>query len=219
MAFDDPSLAWLFTGKSVPNDRVVAWMSGSPGLSHAAVVAPSRPSQFEHCAHYLLRTLEPLGIDLAFDHRPLAITPIASDDVLVHVGSGSPTKNWPAGRFAEVIRALQAPVRLVVGEADSAAAAAVEAALSYKPPRLEHPPLDDLAARLAGCRAYLGNDSGVSHLAGLSGARTVVLFGPSDPRIWRPLGPDVHVLRFDTGTAEVVRLLSVNAPQTSQTQT
>jgi ADP-heptose:LPS heptosyltransferase len=64
-------------------------------------------------------------------------------------------------------------------------------------PRLAHVPLEELAARLAGARGYVGNDSGVSHLAGLCGARSVVLFGPTSPRIWRPLGPDVHVLSFD----------------------
>jgi ADP-heptose:LPS heptosyltransferase len=72
---------------------------------------------------------------------------------------------------------------------------------------LEQPPLQDLAARLAGCRAYLGNDSGVSHLAGLCGARTVALFGPTNPDVWRPIGPRVHVVPFDADTESVVSRL------------
>jgi ADP-heptose:LPS heptosyltransferase len=43
----------------------------------------------------------------------------------------------------------------------------------------------------------VGNDSGVSHLAGLSGARAFVLFGPSSAQVWRPLGPRVSVRTFD----------------------
>ncbi len=215
LAFDDPSLAWVFTGPApaaVASETVVAWMSASPaGLPASAVQAPSRPAATtaggQHCARYLLNTLAPLGIDLAWDDRVLNVAPLRSEDVLVHPGSGAAAKNWPAEHFAAVIRALDRPVRLIVGEADEEAAASIEACLGRRLERLERPPLEELAARLAGCCAYLGNDSGVSHLAGLCGAHAFVLFGPTDPRVWRPLGPDVAVLRFETSPSEVVRRL------------
>jgi heptosyltransferase-3 len=197
IAFDDPSITSLFTPEHVPNEPVVAWMSAA--IAHAAVQAPSQPDDDEHVARYLLRTLEPLAIDLSFDDHPLAVTPLPSDEVLVHTGSGSPAKNWPPEEFRAVIRVLQAPVRLIVGEADSPPGDAL--------PTLHHPPLEELAARLAGCRAYLGNDSGVSHLAGLCGARTVALFGPTNPQVWRPVGPHVDVLPFGASVDDVVRAL------------
>ena len=208
MAFDDPSLDWVFHGP--PTDEpLVAWMSArdAPGLRNALVVAPSRPAREQHCAEYLLETIAPLGLDTRLDARPLSVSHRRTDEVVVHPGSGSPAKNWPATRFAEVIAALNAPVRLIVGEADADAACAVEASLGHPLARLEQPPLHELAARLAGCRAYVGNDSGVSHLAGLCGTRTVVLFGPTSPIVWRPLGPDVHVLSFRATTSEVIALL------------
>src|SRR5205807_2574697 len=105
LAFDDPSLAWIFTHPGPPNGRIVAWMNAdsAPALRRAALVAPSRPSGTrEHCAQYLLRTLAPLGIELSFDARPLRVAPIASDEVLVHPGSGSPAKNWPTVCFADM---------------------------------------------------------------------------------------------------------------------
>jgi heptosyltransferase III len=209
LGFDDPSLSWLFREPAVPGDEpVVAWMnplSAAPALRHALLVAPSRPPEDErHCASYLLESLAPLGIDLAWDDAPLNVEPLRSEDVLIHVGSGSPAKNWPPARFASAIRELDAAVRLIVGEADAAASSAVEKLLGRALPRLSQPSLEELARRLAGCRAYLGNDSGVSHLAGLCGARTVALFGPTNPRVWRPLGPDVHVMPFEAPTASVV---------------
>jgi ADP-heptose:LPS heptosyltransferase len=74
-------------------------------------------------------------------------------------------------------------------------------------PRLERLPLMELAGRLAGCRAYLGNDSGVSHLAGLCGARTVALFGPTPSSVWRPLGPRVAVFPFSASSGQLLGAL------------
>jgi len=208
MAFDDPALAWLFRD-SAPGEDVVAWMNpaGAVGLKWALMVAPSRPLGEQHCAEYLVETLAPLGVSQEVDDRPLSVTPLVSDEVLVHPGSGSAAKNWPAEHFAETIRGLRRPVRLVVGEADAGVADDVERYVGHALPRLEQPPLEELAARLAGCRAYLGNDSGVSHLAGLCGAHSVVLFGPTSPAVWRPIGPDVHVEDFDVSVDRVVEVL------------
>jgi ADP-heptose:LPS heptosyltransferase len=203
VAFDDPSLAWIF-GDCVTEEPIVAWMQLDI-IPCARLVAPSRPAASTHCARYLLSTLEPLGIDLTWDDRPLHVTPVASDEILIHPGSGSAAKNWPAERFAAVARALDAPVRLVVGEADLEVAAAIEARLGRRLARLA--PLEEVASRLAGCRAYLGNDSGISHLAGLCGARTVAVFGPTSPDVWRPIGPDVQVLPFGAGPDAVVAAL------------
>jgi heptosyltransferase III len=195
LSFDDSSLAWVFSGRGAPDDNVVAWMTAAPGL-RSALVAAARPNGQEHCARYLLRTLAPLGVDLTWDDSPLRLTPLSSAEVLVHVGSGSPAKNWPPERFAAFIRALGAPVRLVVGEADIESVRAVERSFGVALRRLEVS-LSELAQHLAGCRAYVGNDSGVSHLAGLCGAHTYTLFGPTDPAVWRPIGPNVHVVGFD----------------------
>jgi ADP-heptose:LPS heptosyltransferase len=59
---------------------------------------------------------------------------------------------------------------------------------------LRDAPLDRVAAVLTHVAGYLGNDSGISHLAGMVGARTIALFGPSSPRQWQPRGGAVRVL-------------------------
>ena len=55
-------------------------------------------------------------------------------------------------------------------------------------------PLLEVAWHLQHCDAYLGNDSGITHLAVLLGVPTVALFGPSDPVVWQPQGRAVSVL-------------------------
>ena len=85
VAFDDPSLAWVF-GEAVPDEPVVAWMSAE--IKGARLVAPSRPADATHCARYLLESLAPLGIDLTWDARPLAIPPRAAAEDLSAIASG-----------------------------------------------------------------------------------------------------------------------------------
>jgi ADP-heptose:LPS heptosyltransferase len=54
--------------------------------------------------------------------------------------------------------------------------------------------LAQVAALLIRADLYLGNDSGITHLAGAVGAQTVALFGPSDARRWAPRGVKVSLL-------------------------
>jgi ADP-heptose:LPS heptosyltransferase len=53
----------------------------------------------------------------------------------------------------------------------------------------------DLFNELASTAVFIGNDSGPGHLAGVIGLPTLILFGPSEPATWRPLGPKVRTLR------------------------
>ncbi|HJQ83697.1 MAG TPA: glycosyltransferase family 9 protein, partial [Candidatus Binatia bacterium] len=72
-------------------------------------------------------------------------------------------------------------------------------------------PLVDVAAVLSRAALYLGNDSGISHLAGAVGAAGVVLFGPTDPRRWRPLGGRLVPLRARTGSPDGIALAPLPA--------
>ncbi len=48
---------------------------------------------------------------------------------------------------------------------------------------------------------YLGNDSGITHLAAASGTPTIALFGPTDPQVWGPKGPQVSIIRWQPGNS------------------
>jgi ADP-heptose:LPS heptosyltransferase len=109
----------------------------------------------------------------------------------LHPGSGSPSKNWPVAEFKELARRLTLSGMRVVwirGPAEPPDAA----------PRGERVwdclPLAVLAARLSRAAIYVGNDSGVTHLAAAAGCPTVALFGASDARTWAPRGRAVRVL-------------------------
>jgi heptosyltransferase-3 len=122
--------------------------------------------------------------------------------IAIHPGSGGAHKCWPVKHFAAVIDALwqrKVAVSLLAGPAEQERLANLLRLLSDPADAnllhtLVNLPLLDIAFHLQYCQCYLGNDSGLTHLAAMLGIPTVALFGPSDPLIWRPIGPSVTVL-------------------------
>lgn len=116
-------------------------------------------------------------------------------------GSGSPSKNWPLPRWVDLAAAVAeggAPVAWIVGPAEQGLA------LPRGCTAWRGLPLAELAARLSRAALYVGNDSGVSHLAAAAGCRCVVLFGPTSPALWAPRGRSVTVLRGACGAVSAI---------------
>ena len=70
---------------------------------------------------------------------------------------------------------------------------------------LDNLPLDELAAILKQCDLYVGNDSGITHLAAAVGTPVVALFGPTDHQVWAPRGKSVSILHGKTDCAPCSR--------------
>ncbi len=126
--------------------------------------------------------------DLAAAQRVLARGRIEPGNfILLMPGSGSRTKNWPAEKFAELGRLLppHRPAAIILGPAEAELGGFF---LERRFPVLQNLELGEAAAVARMARAFVGNDSGMSHLAAAVGTPGVVLFGPTDPLRWRPLG-------------------------------
>ena len=116
-----------------------------------------------------------------------------------------PGKIWPADRFVALFRAVQASslphARPVVfagpGEAERAAAAAVLAALPDAIDLGGRLTLPEAAACLTRCRLFIGNDSGLMHLAAAAGTPTLGLFGPTSASEYAPSGRCTAVAQAD----------------------
>lgn len=107
---------------------------------------------------------------------------------VIHPFSGSARKNWPLENFRALARRLERtmPVSWCAGAEDPPLEGAV---------RIDD--LYELACWLARARLYIGNDSGITHLAAAVGTPVLALFGPaSDPAMWAPRGPHVRVGRW-----------------------
>ncbi len=228
-AFDGFGLEALFVDAPAPAaiaeavsrvKYVVSWFGSRDetyrrrlhALVPRALVAAPVPDDDTPVWRHLLGTLA--GWDLAVPERvePLRAPPLPADEgpaaaprpqLVVHPGSGGDWKRWPAERFAEVIHALRHrrafEVLVHQGPADAEAASRLLALLEGNADALLEPELPRLAAVLGGARAYLGGDSGVSHLAATVGAPSVVLFPPATRRRWAPWSPTAVPIEL-TGT-------------------
>jgi hypothetical protein len=113
------------------------------------------------------------------------------DFVAVHPFSGSPKKNWPLDSFAGLATRLPLPVEFAAGPEEKL----------YGARRFDD--LWDLARWLASARLYIGNDSGISHLAAAVGTPVIAIFRTTDPRVWAPRGrAPVEVVLSEPGRHE-----------------
>ena len=185
------------------------------------IAAPS--SGQGHACQQFLSQLESLGI-VASDGRPrVSVEPVARTrgkhllrealgdhargPILMHPGSGSPRKNWPPDSFAALARSFRHTgfsVALIEGEADRAAVEALQAVLEPETePVLQNLSVLDLAGAICEARLFVGNDSGVTHLAGSVDTPVVCMFGPTDASIWAPRAASARVLRLDASPERV----------------
>lgn len=108
----------------------------------------------------------------------------------IHPGSGGVAKNWHGmAALADAWRCGGGAVVALLGPAEIERRISIAADLV-----LAGAPLPRVAAVLGRAAHYVGNDSGISHLAGLVGARALVLFADSDSALWAPSGPRVTLL-------------------------
>ncbi|HOE66191.1 MAG TPA: glycosyltransferase family 9 protein [Candidatus Hydrogenedentes bacterium] len=189
-AFLEPfhrAIIWMRDDGSIANNLRACGLSDVRAFSGLPAGNGSR-----HASAYYLECLGFPASDTPFRlHIPAART---EHDVIIHPGSGSPLKNWPMDRFAEIAQTLEGSGRRVEWCAGPA-----ETSLRLPARALTMPPapLVDLARHLAATRLYIGNDSGITHLAASVGCIVVAIYGQTDPQKWAPLGPRVHIVQGD----------------------
>jgi len=133
-----------------------------------------------------------------------------ADVVVIHPGSGSQKKNWPPVKYAELARHVEDKMArkavFLFGEADDLCRGVLGAGHGIS--AISGLELVEIAALISSCGAYVGNDSGITHLAAALGVRTVALFGPTDPEVWGPRGPNVRIINAPEPTLESMTAIS-----------
>jgi len=118
--------------------------------------------------------------------------------VAIHPGSGSKQKCWPIEYFADLITWLRDEMRanvfVVSGPADYKIVERLKLKLKGSFFIVENLALPHLAAVIKRCNLFIGNDSGITHLAAAVGVPTIAIFGPTNPVIWGPRGKMVKII-------------------------
>jgi heptosyltransferase-3 len=186
------------------------------------IVGPHRPDETErtHATQVYLKPLERLAIfdadpvpRLFFNSQPLGAAKRSEDgstlnQLALHPGSGSEKKNWPETKWAGLIQQIMATTNwdllLVGGEAEGERLRRLAATM---PPArcsiAQGQPLAELAQRIQSCAAFVGHDSGITHLAAAVGLSCVVLWADTLEEVWRPQGERLVVLKEITGVRTI----------------
>jgi ADP-heptose:LPS heptosyltransferase len=158
------------------NDKVHRVVHQSSVLALPAPAAPHLYLAPHHIA--AARQLIPAGAPV------LAIAPIAA----------AAEKTWPAENFAALARTLLAGpcagwrIAFFGGPGDAEKAVPLVDAFPEALKVFGQPDLLTVAAALKECAAFIGNDSGLAHLAAASNVPSLAVFGPSDPIRYAPFG-------------------------------
>ncbi|MEP6662350.1 MAG: glycosyltransferase family 9 protein [Verrucomicrobiota bacterium] len=177
------------------------------------LAAPHRPDETQN-APAALTFLKPLERLAIFTTNPIprllppGNLPLTENRIAVHPGSGSPKKNWPETKWAELLEKLlretDAKILLVGGEAEGSRLNTLSKNLpAHRIEMAENLPLVELAPLLQRSRVFIGHDSGISHLAAAVGLPGLILWGETRLEIWRPPQAQIQILRHDQGLPHI----------------
>jgi heptosyltransferase III len=167
-----------------------------------------------HIALYMAGAIRDAGLPLeaftAFDNSfksPLlkgaSLNAIEKDYIVFHPGSGSRKKNYPPAFWLEVIKELKGSGLDCHGKFVLLLGPAEEGLYTFFADNLDDtgiefkvlPEKEELISILDKTSVYIGHDSGITHLAAMMGVHVIALFKASSIERWRPLGPNVRIIK------------------------
>ncbi|HMO50619.1 MAG TPA: glycosyltransferase family 9 protein [Kiritimatiellia bacterium] len=123
----------------------------------------------------------------------------------IHPGSGGRNKNWSLDAFLAVADHAEQTLGIssvfITGDAEREFIPDLDRKLGGRT-WWHQPDLVELAIALGQARGYLGNDSGISHLAAAVAVPSVVMFGPTNPDLWAPRGSQVTIVTAPDGNLD-----------------
>lgn len=122
--------------------------------------------------------------------------------IVMHIGSGYPSKRWPAANFFSLLDRMlgegKGTVILTGHEKEESLVRPYFKERERLVNLIRKTSIAELCALIDQADLFVGNDSGPAHLAAALGKKTVVLFsGTNDWRVWQPRGNSVHVIHHE----------------------
>lgn len=131
--------------------------------------------------------------------------------VIIHPGSGGKAKCAPIETFERIVAHLRkhcVDVRWMIGPTERDwHGHAFKERLEQSAPVIDESDIAIAADHLDHAAAFIGNDAGMTHVAAALGLTTVALFGPTDPTVWSPVGPSVHIRPFPAADEDIAAIV------------
>lgn len=195
----------LFLNANEKFGRVTPRSSTEPAVvTHMRSISPAvRPAEVPPTTLWLnVRNHE-------YAHRLLAN--ISREGPLIALGPGAnwEPKCWPVEYFKNVMLGIwktmpEANFIIIGDKRDEPRIDFLKAALPFAL-SVTNAALNDVAAVLQRSSVFIGNDSGLGHIAAASGSKTVTIFGPGEPHRYRPWGPKAIILEGRNGDISKVQ--------------
>jgi heptosyltransferase III len=145
---------------------------------------PALPSGLGHAVDFYNEQARQLGAKSLSRFPEISCPPAERTFAVIHPFASNPAKRAPMPVFEAVAKKLDAsmPVHWLCGPEEELACA------------MRIPDLYELACWLRQARIFVGNDSGISHLAAAVGTPVQAFFRTTDPKVWAPRGPSIHTI-------------------------
>jgi ADP-heptose:LPS heptosyltransferase len=202
----DLILSFLYDPQGIFQSNIARYSSAK------FIAGPHRPDETLklHATEQLLAPLKTFGIDISNSQPRLLLEGLVAKTncVAIHPGSGSELKNWPEEKWEKMLRVLAARSNwkflLIGGEAEGERCERLSKNIpSERVEIAQNLPLVELARRMKSCAAFIGHDSGITHIAAALNLPGLVLWGPSSAQIWRPHSEKFKLLRHPKGLAQL----------------
>jgi ADP-heptose:LPS heptosyltransferase len=217
--------AWIATFMGEPNSNFEQNLIFTANCSHSAEIItlslkPPRTKRRHIAEYYVEQFAGQSGLasnlaDIGAQSVLINVTPADRDQglelldqmgvdvskklVVIHPGSGGQRKCWYLENFTSIaqrLREAEIETLFLLGPAEMERFGAADMARIQVSAKLASDlSLTDVVGLLGCADAFVGNDSGVTHLAAGMGLRTYAMFGPTDPALYRPIGPSLTVFR------------------------
>jgi heptosyltransferase III len=173
----DSIISWYGTNRPEFRDFTV-------GLGLPFQFLPALPTGPGHAVDFYNHQAIQLGASPISRFPEIKCPPAARTFAVIHPFASNPAKRAPMAVFEAAAKRLEAtmPVHWLCGPEE-----ALESAIRISD-------LYELACWLRQARIFVGNDSGISHLAAAVGTPVHAFFRTTDPKVWAPRGPSINTI-------------------------
>ncbi len=220
--YDSESASFLpfYSGSAIPPElegveSALLWMNTDPAMESLVKESwtgtvhfhPPFPDGQGHVLEHHLEALVRFTLPgEMWDEPYFPMSPKRQDFALIHPGSGSASKNYDPEFYAFIAQELKSTrfpdTRILLGPCEEG----LRHVFEKRFPLVETHSCTELARILSQSSLFIGNDSGVSHLSGLLGSRTLAMYKNSNHGQWGVRGRHVQILEAANEAQAMTRI-------------